>query len=134
MNRSAAEVAAKFASAWERRDWPAVVELYDAAGFVYDDYASREHYENRGDLLNICLAEADKIPELSFTTRAQWASDGAATVEWTWRGLDPWCENKPFEVQGVDVLEIRDGFIVRGTKYYDNPIGKCDTVPETAEA
>jgi hypothetical protein len=92
MDRSSTEVAQQLASAWERLDWPAVADLYEAAGFLYDDYASGEHYENRTDLLDICLVEASKIPELSFKPRSVAAGDGTATVEWTLEGRDPWCE------------------------------------------
>jgi len=134
MSIEATAVVDRLAGAWERQDWPGVAELYAEQGFIYDDFASHEHYDNRKDLLEICLAEASKIPELSFERRGISVGDGVATMEWVMRGLDPWCDNKPVEMLGVDVLEIRDGVIVRDTKYYSNVFGQCAPRGEATEA
>jgi hypothetical protein len=125
VDREASDVVDRLASGWESQDWPSVAGLYAEQGFVYEDFASHEHYDNRRDLLDICLAETSKIPEFSFERRGISVGDEVATLEWVMRGLDPWCDNKPWEAQGVDVLEIRDGLIVRDTKYYNNPFAQC---------
>ena len=125
MSGEVADILDRLASGWEAQDWPSVASLYAEQGFVYQDFASHEHYDNRKDLLEICLAETSKIPGFSFERRGISVGSAVATLEWVMRGLDPWCENKPWETQGVDVLEIRDGLIVRDTKYYNNPFAQC---------
>jgi hypothetical protein len=54
------------------------------------------------------------------------AADDVATVEWTMRGTFSGgsfqgirATGKPIEIEGVDVVEVRDGLQYRNSIYYD---------------
>lgn len=66
------------------------------------------------------------VPDARLEIRRVVASGDVATVEWTMRGTFSGglfqgirATGKPIEIEGVDVVEVRDGLQYRNSIYYD---------------
>jgi steroid delta-isomerase-like uncharacterized protein len=66
------------------------------------------------------------VPDARLEIRRVVAADDVATVEWTMRGTFSGgsfqgirATGKPIEIEGVDVVEVRDGLQYRNSIYYD---------------
>lgn len=66
------------------------------------------------------------VPDARLEVRRVVAADDVVTVEWTMRGTfsgDSFqgirATGKPVEIEGVDVVEVRDGLQYRNSIYYD---------------
>ena len=66
------------------------------------------------------------VPDARLEIRRVVAADEVATVEWTMRGTFSGgsfqgirATGKPIEIEGVDVVEVRDGLQYRNSIYYD---------------
>jgi steroid delta-isomerase-like uncharacterized protein len=66
------------------------------------------------------------VPDARLEIRRVVAAGDVATVEWTMRGTFSGgsfqgirATGKPIEIEGVDVVEVRDGLQYRNSIYYD---------------
>jgi hypothetical protein len=63
----------------------------------------------------------DSVGGLYVKLIATYVSNGHGTIEWLFGGKDVgvYKTDKPFEVQGVSVIEVWGGHISRNLDYYD---------------
>lgn len=107
------------------QDWKVALESLDlektmsvyADDIVWDDAAANDHLTNKSDVMGMyrwfyALTDVKMNVTSSFVSGdGKWAS-----AEWMWSGTEG---ARDYSIQGVSVLEIRDGKIVRETIYYN---------------
>jgi steroid delta-isomerase-like uncharacterized protein len=101
--------------AWNAQDIAALAALY-AEDVVFQNHTAGEHaVEGKDAVLEHIRGIFERWPDLRFTSRRLYLSDGFCTSEWTARATT--ADGRRIEWDGVDVMPIRDGAIARKDVY-----------------
>jgi steroid delta-isomerase-like uncharacterized protein len=118
-------IAQQFIETWSNHDSIKVASLY-AENFLYQDKAFTSTFKTKEKLISFVNGTVKGIPDLVFVPTSVIANDTMAMIEWIWKGTFTvgWLPNypgtnKPFQIQGVTVFQIKNGLITRSTDYYD---------------
>jgi len=118
-------IAKEFIEAWNNHDSLKVASLFPAT-FLYRDMALNMKITSNPKLISYVRGTVKGAPDLTFQATSLMASDTMAMVEWTWKGTfsGGWgarypASNKPFTIQGISVMVIKNGQIIRNYDYYD---------------
>jgi steroid delta-isomerase-like uncharacterized protein len=125
---SEATLIESYNEAWNRHDVEAIVGMH-APDMVFENHTAGERVEGdavRGHIESIFAA----WPDLAFTTRRLYATDGLVVCEWTATathsrsvtrsGLVAEPTGARLEWKGVDIFPIENGLIRRKDVYSDS--------------
>ena len=120
-------IAKQFIEAWDNHDSVKVASLY-SDNFIYQDMTfGFKISNNKNELIRFVNGTIKGVPDLHFKVNSVIASDSISSIEWTWTGTfsGGWGENYPannksFAIQGVTVMNIKNGLITFSKDYYDN--------------
>jgi ketosteroid isomerase-like protein len=102
----------RYNEAWNAHDLDAILELH-APGMVFENHTAGERVA--GDAVGPHIAEIfSNWPDLSFRGRRLYAREGLVVSEWTASATS---DGRRLEWDGVDVIPIRDGKILRKDVY-----------------
>ncbi len=118
---SGADVAEKFAAAWNSHNPDKMVPLF-TDDVVYEDVAYGEVSHGSAELHKFFVEELEGVPDLELKVVRSNIKDGHGTVEWIFSGTDKgiYKTGKKFSVRGVSVIDVRDGKISRSLDFYDS--------------
>lgn len=130
-------IARKYIEAWNIHDSITVASLFPDT-FLYQDIALNMKTTTNPKLISFVKGTVQGAPDLTFQVNSVIASDTMAMVEWTWKGTftGGWgikypATNKPFTIQGVSVMVIKNGKIIRNFEYYDGDFFRKKTEETT---
>ena len=103
------EVIERYNAAWSAQDLDAIHALHDPE-IVFDNHTADERAEGAEAVRDHIAQIFRNNPTLRFTTRALYVGDDFAVCEWTAS-----VESKEWD--GVDVIPLRDGLILRKDVY-----------------
>ena len=124
MTMTPAEVAQAAFDAVNRRDPDGVVA--NNAEDCEDNFVAVGVFRGKGDIKAFFVETFAAFPDFTMTVDRIVADDETAVVQWQaegtftggpFQGVQP--TGKRVEIQGVDVMEVRDGLLRRNTIYYD---------------
>ena len=110
----------KWIDGWNATDPDAFVAAFTPDG-VYEDVAFGLKKKGSAELRELHKFFHDSVGGLYVKLIAAHVANGHGTIEWMFGGkdIDVFKTGKPFEVQGVSVIEVRGGRISRNLDYYD---------------
>jgi steroid delta-isomerase-like uncharacterized protein len=113
-------VAQKWIDGWNAPDPEALVAAFTPDG-IYVDMAFGLTKKGSAELRELHKFFHDSVGGLYLKLVASHVAGGHGTIEWLFGGTDVglYKTGKPFEVQGVSVIEVRGGRILRDLDYYD---------------
>ena len=113
-------VGQKWIDGWNATDPELLVAAFTPDG-VYEDMAFGLKKKGSAELRELHRFFHDSVGGLYVKLVAAHVASGHGTIEWLFGGKDVgvYKTGKPFEVQGVSVIEVRDGRISRNLDYYD---------------
>jgi len=108
--------------AWNSQDVGALAELYTEDVVFQNHTAGEEPVEGREAVLAHIAAIFERWPDMRFTSRRLYLAEDCCTSEWTARATTP--DGRRIEWDGVDVMPIRDGAIMRKDVYSTSHIAR----------
>jgi ketosteroid isomerase-like protein len=113
-------VGQKWIDGWNAADPEVLVAAFTADG-VYEDVPFGLKKKGSVELRELHKFFHDSVNGLYVKLIATHVAKGYGTIEWLFGGKDVgvYKTGKPFEVQGVSVIEVRGGRISRNLDYYD---------------
>jgi steroid delta-isomerase-like uncharacterized protein len=110
----------KYADAWNATDPAKLVALFTPDGY-YEDVPFGLKKKGSAELRELHKAFHEQVGGLYVKLLATHVANGHGTIEWLFGGKDVgvFKTGKPFELQGVSVIEVRNGLISRNLDYYD---------------
>ena len=119
-NSASRSIGQKWIDAWNAAD-PGLLVAAFTPDAVYEDVAFGVKKQGSAELRELHRSDHDDVAGFYVKLLASHVADGHGTVEWTYGGKDVglFKTGKPFEVQGVSVIEVRGGRISRNLDYYD---------------
>ena len=110
----------KWIDGWNAGD-PGLLVATFTPDAVYEDIAFGVKKQGSAELRELHKSDHDDVGGFYVKLIASHVADGHGTVEWRYGGKDVglFKTGKPFEVQGVSVIEVRGGRISRNLDYYD---------------
>ncbi len=119
-------VARTLMGAWQAGDRNAVTDLFLPEA-VYDDFANQIQYQGIQEIVGYIHQVQDWADGLSIDVSAVHASEEGATVEWVFSATQahpignrvPVATGRDVVLNGVTILEIRNGRIHRAADYID---------------
>jgi len=104
------EIVERYRAGWFAHDVDAIMSVL-TDNVVFHNLTSGECVEGT-DAVRAHIARIHaKRPELSFIERAIYVGDDVAVIEWTATAASS--VGAPVEWDGIDVINVRDGLIVR---------------------
>jgi steroid delta-isomerase-like uncharacterized protein len=94
---------------------------------IYEEVASGRSYTTRQKIAVYIRSTISGIPDSKFETVNILATDSLAVVEWIWKGTNSvgWTDmglpatNKYFELRGISIMVMENGYIKRNSDYWD---------------
>jgi limonene-1,2-epoxide hydrolase len=113
-------VGQKWIDGWNATDPEILVAAFTADG-VYQDVPFGLKKKGSSELRELHRFFHNAVGGLYVKLIASHVADGHGTIEWMFGGkdVDVFKTGKPFEVQGVSVIEVRGARISRNLDYYD---------------
>jgi steroid delta-isomerase-like uncharacterized protein len=113
-------VAQKWIDGWNATDPEAFVSAFTSDG-VYEDMAFGLKKKGSAELRELHKFFHGSVGGMYVKLVASHVVGGHGTIEWLFGGKDVgvFKTGKPFEVQGVSVIELRGSRISRNLDYYD---------------
>ena len=110
----------KWIDGWNATDPQILVAAFTPDG-VYQDVPFGLKKKGSAELRELHTFFHNAVGGLYVKLIASHVADGHGTIEWMFGGkdVDVFKTDKPFEVQGVSVIEVRGGRISRNLDYYD---------------
>ena len=111
---------------WETGD-SRVLDAIASPDIVYDDVPNAERFEGLDGVRRYVGHVHSWASQVEITVTAVHGGTHVAVAEWLMRGVQdrpipgriPVATNRPFELMGATVVELRDGRIVRAADYLD---------------
>jgi len=111
---------------WESGDTNVLDDLFSPQA-VYDDFPNQTQYQGLEEIAGYVTHVHDWADAVSMGVSAVHASDGGAVVEWVFAAIQagpigtrvPVATGREVVLNGVTILEIDDGRIVRAADYMD---------------
>jgi steroid delta-isomerase-like uncharacterized protein len=115
-----------WAAAWSSGDVLTLLGLF-TDDVYYEDVTFGSVNQGKRALRDFATAVFGAFANLRFEPRSRFvAADGKrGAIEWVWRGRQTkdlpglLATNRPFEVRGSTIVELRDGKIARSSDYWD---------------
>jgi ketosteroid isomerase-like protein len=104
----------RYNGAWNAHDLDAIIALH-APGMVFENHTAGERAEG-DDVRSHIAGIFENWPDLAFTTRRLYASEGLAVCEWTATATRQ-DTGERVEWDGVDVFPFEGGLILRKDVY-----------------
>lgn len=117
MSAHLASILKQYTDAWERNDAEAIIDLFAEDG-VYIDVLYKETYQGEGlrqYFRERAFKGCEKMEHI-YTDEIIYTKD-SITYQYLMRGYNP--HNEWVELEGVDVLKIKEGKISRLQEYYN---------------
>ena len=116
-NRS---VGQKWIDGWNARDPEVLVSAFTPDG-IYEDVTFGLKKKGSAELRDLHKFFHESVGGLYVKLIASYVAAGHGTIEWMFGGKDVgvFKTGKPFEVQGVSVIQVRGDRISRNLDYYD---------------
>ena len=113
-------LAQKWIDGWNATDPAKLVSAFTPDG-IYEDIPFVLKKKGSAELRELHKYFHDSVGGLYVKLIAAYVAEGHGTIEWLFGGQDlgVYKTGKPFEVQGVSVIEVRNGRIARNLDYYD---------------
>jgi steroid delta-isomerase-like uncharacterized protein len=113
-------VGQKWIDGWNSPDPEVLVSAFTSDG-VYEDVTFGLKKTGSAELRDLHKFFHDSVGGLYVKLIATHVANGHGTIEWLFGGKDVgvFKTGKPFEVQGVSVIEVRGNRISRNLDYYD---------------
>jgi steroid delta-isomerase-like uncharacterized protein len=113
-------VAQAWIDGWNSKDAEKLVSAFTADG-IYEDVPFNIKKKGTAELRELHKFFHDAVGDLYCKLVDAHVSNGNGTIEWVFGGKDVgvWKTGKSFAVQGVSVIEVKDGKISRNLDYYD---------------
>jgi hypothetical protein len=113
-------VGQKWIDGWNSTDPGMFVSAFTPDG-IYEDVTFGLNKKGSNELRDLHKFFHDSVDGLYVKLIATHVSNGHGTIEWMFGGRDVgvFKTGKPFEVQGVSVIEVRGNRISRNLDYYD---------------
>lgn len=113
-------VAQKWIDGWNSKDPEVLVAAFTPDG-IYEDVTFGIKKKGSAELRELHKFFHDAVGGLYVKPIASHVANGHGTIEWMFGGTDVgvYKTGKPFEVQGVSVIEVRADRISRNLDYYD---------------
>lgn len=110
----------KWIDGWNATD-PGLLVAAFTPDAIYEDVAFGVKKTGSAGLRELHKSDHDDVGGFYVKLIASHVADGHGTIEWIYGGKDVglFKTGKPFEVQGVSVIEVRGGRISRNLDYYD---------------
>ena len=103
----------RYNAAWNEHDLDAIMAMH-APDMVFENHTAGERVA--GDEVGPHLARIfENWPDLAFRGRRFYARNGLVVSEWTATATDP--QGRRLEWDGVDIVPVRDGLILRKDVY-----------------
>lgn len=111
---------------WESGDTNVLNDLFSPQA-VYDDFPNQTQYQGLEEIAGYVIHVHDWADAVSMSVSAVHASDEGAVVEWVFAAIQgapigtrvPVATGREVVLNGVTILEIEDGSIVRAADYMD---------------
>lgn len=111
---------------WESGDASVLADLFSPHA-VYDDFPNQTQYQGVEEIVGYVTHVHDWADAVSMGVTAVHASDEGAVVEWVFSAVQaapigtrvPVATGREVVLNGVTILEIEDGSIVRAADYID---------------
>jgi len=115
-----ASIGQKWADGWNSADPVKLVAAFTSDGY-YEDVPFGLKKKGSAELRELHKGFHEQVGGLYVKLLATHIANGHGTIEWLFGGKDVGVFNtgRSFEVQGVSVIEVRNGFISRNLDYYD---------------
>jgi ketosteroid isomerase-like protein len=108
-----------FLGAWNRHD-PDEIASFFAEDGVFEtprgDHPWGTRVVGRAPIRDAAAARFAAIPDLHYSDDAHWVCGENAVSSWTVRGTP--VDGPPLHVRGCDLLDVRDGEILRKDSYW----------------
>jgi ketosteroid isomerase-like protein len=104
----------RYRAGWFGHDVEAIMAIV-AYDVVFHNVTANERVEGAAAFRAHVVAIHERWPDLAFDEHALHLADEAAVVEWTARASA--ADGRLLEWDGIDVIECRDGLIVRNAVY-----------------
>jgi ketosteroid isomerase-like protein len=104
----------RYRAGWFGHDVEAIMAVV-ADDVVFHNVTADECVEGAAAFRAHVAAIHERWPDLGFDEHALYLADEAAVVEWTARATA--ADGRRLEWDGIDVIECRDGLIVRNAVY-----------------
>lgn len=116
-SKSAAQ---KWIDGWNSKDPEVLVAAFTTDG-IYEDVTFGIKKKGSAELRELHKFFHDAVGGLYVKLIESHVANGHGTIEWMFGGTDVgvFKTGKPFEVQGVSVIEVRGNRISRNLDYYD---------------
>jgi steroid delta-isomerase-like uncharacterized protein len=110
----------KWVDGWNSANPELLVAAFTSDG-IYEDVPFGLKKKGSAELRELHKFFHDAVGGLHTRLINSHVADGHGTIEWMFGGKDiaVYKTGKPFEVQGVSVIEVRAGRISRNLDYYD---------------
>jgi ketosteroid isomerase-like protein len=108
------ELVARYRAGWFGHDVEAIMAVV-ADEIVFHNLTVNERVEGTTAFRAHVAAIQHRWPDLAFEEHALYVADDAGVAEWTARGTAP--DGRRLEWDGIDVINCRDGLIVRNAVY-----------------
>ena len=117
---SIANLAQRWAEAWNAHDAEAVAALFTPDG-LFEDVPFGVVAHGTGEIRAIADFFFTVVPDLHLSVINSSLKGGRGTIEWVFSGTDlgVYRTGKTFAVRGATVLELRGNRISRDSDYYD---------------
>jgi ketosteroid isomerase-like protein len=112
-------------AAWNAQDAGALADVYTKDVVFQNHTAGEPAVEGREAVIEHIAGIFERWPDLRFTSRRLYLSEGFCTREWPARATTP--DGRRIEWDGVDVMPIRDGAIARKDVYSTSHIARDAT-------
>jgi len=98
-----------------------------AENSIYEEVASGRSYKTRENIAIYIGSTISGIADTKFKTVSILANDSLTVVEWHWKGTNSvgWTDmglpapNNTYELRGISLMVIKNGFITRNSDYWD---------------
>lgn len=119
----------RYSSAWNRHDVEGILALHTEDS-VFENHTSGGLATGKAEIRKLLEGVFATFPDLRFSTRRAYFGEGVAVVEWTasathanpvargTRTFPP--TGRTLSWDGMDVLPVRDGLILRKDVYADS--------------
>jgi steroid delta-isomerase-like uncharacterized protein len=113
-------VGQKWIEGWNSPDPEILISAFTSDG-IYEDVTFGLKKQGSDELRDLHKFFHHSVDGLYVKLIASYVSNGHGTIEWMFGGKDVGVfeTGKPFEVQGVSVIQVRGGRIARNLDYYD---------------
>ena len=109
------ELAARYGAAWAKHDLDAILAMH-TDDTVFHLHGFSEPATGLDAAREVIAATFARSPDLRFDKSRVYIGDGHFVSEYQMSGT---AEGKPFACEGVDVIAVSDGLIVRKDTYLD---------------